>query len=467
MPQNMSPHAENWYTARPDRETASDWYRAGPARPEQGRTAPQEPTVRREMTAQQRRRHRRTKIISLSVCGVLVCAALVLAVWNGSLLSRMTVVLERSPVPSFGVEGGYDYDFSFGGDQLPSEETYEDFREYFENHFTGTVDIGLPTAPTGTGVTLPLHARQEDELTLQEIYDAVSPAVVGITTYVDELEYGWGTGVVFTPDGYIITNTHVLQGCTGAKVAFADGGEYEARLVGADEASDIAVLYIGGEDLPCAQFGSSDALQVGDTAVAIGNPLGQAYTGTMTNGIISAIDRNVTYEGHTMTLLQTNAALNEGNSGGPLINAGGQVIGITNMKIMSSYYTTVEGIGFAIPSAVVKRIADQLIEHGLVLGEPTIGIVAGPVGSEAMSLYDLPNGIYITQVNQGSDALEKGLQAGDVVTAVNGESVSTVAQVNAIKEGKKVGDSLTLSVWRDGETFDLEIVLVDKADIKE
>ncbi len=307
---------------------------------------------------------------------------------------------------------------------------------------------------------------QGEELSLQDIYDQVSPAVVGITAYIEGYEYSYGTGVVFTSDGYIITNTHVLEGCDAAVVKFSDGTEYDAYLVGSDDASDIAVLYIEGEDLPYAEFGDSDALRVGDQAIAIGNPLGETYSGTMTNGIISAINRNITYNGHTMTLLQTNAALNEGNSGGPLINAYGQVIGITNMKIMSTYYSTVEGIGFAIPSSVVKEVADQLIEYGVVLGEPTIGIVAGSVSAEAMELYGLPEGIYVSEVSEGSDALEKGLQVGDVIIAVNGETVTSVADVNLIKEGYEVGDTITLTVYRDGETFDLEIELVDKSQIE-
>ncbi len=463
MTQNTPPHTGDWYTADPARDGASAWYRAASARTEAPQP-PAQPSICRPATEAQRRRRKWTKAVSLSVCGVLVCAAVVIAALNGGFIQRLRGIEIQGSDRAY----SYAYDFGDGGGVSPAlpGDQYEDFRDYFENYYTVSSDIDLPAAPTGTGVKLRLYPRQEEELSLQEIYDRVSPAVVGINAYMDDLPYSWGTGVVFTPDGYIITNTHVLQGCSQARVVFTDGTEYEAYLVGADEASDIAVLYVGAEDLPYARFGRSDALQVGDMAVAIGNPLGQDYTGTMTDGIISAIDRNVTFDGHTMTLLQTNAALNEGNSGGPLINAAGQVVGITNMKIMSSYTTTVEGIGFAIPSAVVKDIADQLLENGVVPGEPTIGIVAGSVGVEAMELYDLPQGIYVSQVDEGSDALKKGLQVGDVITAVNGLPVSTVAQVNAIKEGLQVGDSLMLTVYREGKTFDLEVELVDRADIR-
>jgi serine protease Do len=315
-------------------------------------------------------------------------------------------------------------------------------------------------------VTVELESAMGEELTLQQIYERVSPAVVGITTYRSGEKYSWGTGVVFTADGYIITNTHVLEGGDAVTVTFSDGTEREALLVGADTASDIAVLYMEGDGYAYATFGSSDDLRVGDTAIAIGNPLGEDYSGTMTNGIISAINRNVSYNGHSMTLLQTNAALNEGNSGGPLVNAYGQVVGITNMKIMSSYYATVEGIGFAIPSTVVKQIADQLLANGVVSGYPTIGIVAGSVSTEAQRLYNLPNGVYVSQVNDGSDAQAKGLQVGDIILAVNGQAVTSVAEVNAIKEEFSVGDVLTMTIYRDGETFDLDIALVDRSTIE-
>ena len=463
MSDNMTPHAESWYTADPVRDQASAWYRAAYDRPQTPRE-PDRPPTGRLATDAQRRRRRWTKAVSLSLCGALICAAVAVAVMDSDLALRMRGIDIQ------GSDRAYVYGYEFGdgsfSDPAQPEEQYDDFREYFDHYYTSSGEISLPAAPTGTGVKLRLHARQEEELTLQEIYDRVSPAVVGISAYMDDLPYSWGTGVVFHSDGYIITNTHILQGCSKARVKFVDGSEYEAFLVGADKLSDIAVLYINGEDLPCAQFGRSDTLQVGDTAVAIGNPLSQAYTGTMTNGIISAIDRDVTYEGHTMTLLQTNAALNEGNSGGPLINGAGQVVGITNMKIMSSYSATVEGIGFAIPSTVVKDIADQLIENGLVRGEPSIGVVAGSVGREAMELYDLPQGVYVSKVYEGSDALKKGLREGDVITAVNGLPVATVAQVNTIKEKLQVGDSLTLTVYRDGESFDLEVELVDTADVQ-
>ncbi len=447
MANDMIPSQDSWYApAAPQKE--HPWYDQGQTGSQSGYSRPAGPAPAAPRS--------RAKTVWLTVCVVLVCAAAGVAVWQGIVWGR---VLARTPyvqVPGASADGG---------DTLPPD-VFEDFQDYFDEYYQRSSEILLPRAETGEGVTLTLRHRTKKELTLQEIYDRVSPAVVGINTTVDGAAYGWGTGVVFSPDGYIITNTHLLQSCTGATVVFSDGRELEALLVGADEASDIAVLHVEGEDLPYAVFGQSDEMEVGDDAVAIGNPLSQAYTGTMTNGIISAIDRNVVYNGHTMTLLQTNAALNEGNSGGPLINSAGQVIGITNMKIMHSYDATVEGIGFAIPTSVVKQVADELLARGVVSGMPTIGIMAGSVSAEAMELYGMPQGVYVTEVSEGSDALEKGLRVGDVITAVNGKHVVSVPEVNLIKESLEVGDEITVSVWRDGETLEITFALVDQGDIQ-
>ena len=453
MAQDMNPHPDNWYAPAAPR---ADSVPQTPPPTRGGYTQPAGPAPVGPGPAVPARR---SKAGWITLCVILGCLALGVAIWQGVVWSRRLIL----QVPYAG--GEVFRAGSEAGDSLPPE-VFDDFRDYFDQYYTVSDEILLPKAEIGSGMTLTLQEPSKKTLSLQEIYDQVSPAVVGITTYLDGESFGWGTGVVFSPDGYIITNTHLLQSCTSARVVFSNGQRYDASLVGADTASDIAVIRVDGENLPYAVFGRSDGMKVGDEAVAIGNPLGSAYSGTMTNGIISAIDRNVVYDGHTMTLLQTNAALNEGNSGGPLINSAGQVIGITNMKIMHSYDATVEGIGFAIPSSVVKQVADQLLEQGVVSGKPAIGIVAGAVNAEAMEIYGLPQGVYVTEVNEGSDALEQGLQTGDVITAVNGQSVTSVADVNLIKEKRRVGDTITLTVYRDGETFDLEITLVDQADIK-
>ena len=357
---------------------------------------------------------------------------------------------------------GYDYD---GDDEDPIDPDIS-LEDFFDAYYTSK-EVSIPTAALTEGRTLDFAEASGEELTLQEIYDTVSPAVVGIYTYLDGSKYAWGTGIIFSADGYILTNEHVLESADAAEVVLTDGTVYEAALVGSDAATDIAVLKIDAAGLPYAVFSDSSSVRVGDEVVAIGNPLSDTYFCTMTNGIISAIDRNVTYNGSTMTLLQTNAAINEGNSGGPLIDRYGRIIGITNMKIMSVYYTSVEGIGFAIPSAVVKSVTDQLLASGVVTGTPTIGITAGSIPAIAQSHFNLPEGgVYVSEVNEASDAYAQGLQKGDIILEVEGVAVASVDEVNAVKAGYAVGDSLDLYVWRDGETFTLTIRLVDKADIR-
>ena len=262
-------------------------------------------------------------------------------------------------------------------------------------------------------------------------------------------------------DGYILTNEHVIDGATRAAVVLADGTEYGALLVGEDTQTDIALLKIDADGLPAAVFGSSDELTVGDGVVAIGNPLSDQLSGTMTDGIVSAISRSISVNGRTMTLIQTTAALNQGNSGGPLFNMYGQVVGITNMKMSGSSSVAVEGLGFAIPSATVKAVADQLLANGEVAGRPGIGITVGAITDALRERYELPGGLYVSAVSEGSDAEAKGVQVGDVLTAVDGQPVSATDDVLAIRNAHSIGDKLSLTLWRDGEEFTVEVELQD------
>ena len=309
-----------------------------------------------------------------------------------------------------------------------------------EDAVTDADTDSLPRAETGTGVTMTLAPKPLGEAhTLQEIYRDCHPSVVAIRTSKGKLGGSLGTGIIMTADGYIITNAHVLDGAKSVTVTLlADETEHEAKLVG------------------------TDSLQVGDDVIAIGNPLGTELNGTMTNGIVSAINRNVIFGGHSMTLIQTNAAINEGNSGGPLINEYGQVVGVTNMK---AFTTGVEGICFAIPTSVIQPVVDALIAEGQVSGRASIGIVIGALDAAAAEYYDLPQGLYVESVAEGSDAEKQGIQPGDIVTAVNGQTVSTTFEVNAIKEAFSVGDTMTLTIYRDGETFDVTVTLMDTNDV--
>ena len=305
---------------------------------------------------------------------------------------------------------------------------------------------------------------EEGALCLQDIYSSVIDSVVSISSMTSSGTSS-GTGIIMSSDGYVITNHHVITGALVISVLTNDNQEYEAALVGSDEMSDLAVLKIDARGLQAAEFGDSSKLRVGDSVVAIGDPLGVQLRGTMTNGIISAINRDLTVGDRTMTLIQTNAALNNGNSGGPLINCYGQVIGINTVK-MSSYYTataSVEGLGFAIPISVAKPIIDELIENGYVAGRPAIGISGDSLPSYYRTYYRLPEGVYVTSVNEGSDAKAKGIREGDIVTAINGEKICSIDELNTVKNQYAAGDEVTLTIYRSGTYYEVTVTLVDQA----
>lgn len=360
-----------------------------------------------------------------------------------------------------------------GSPALPSLEDSDDmpenwqdfFDDYYESVQTDVAEINIPRAELPIDFRLELQAAPEEELSLQGLYQNCSPSIVAISGYVDgKSAYSWGTGVVLSEDGLILTNTHVIEDCDRATVTLYDDSVYEAKLVGADSISDVAVLKIEATGLPAASFGDSGSLMVGDKVAAIGNPLGETFRMTLTDGIISAIERGINYNGHSMTLLQTNTALNEGNSGGPLFNMYGQVVGITNMKMMS-YFSSIEGIGFAIPSSTVKAVVDQLAENGEVRGRPSIGITVGAIPQEAVENYELPEGLYISAVAENSDAAAQGIREGDILTAIDGQSVISTEEVAAIRDTRSVGDSLRFTIWREGETFDVDVRLMDTNDV--
>ena len=324
----------------------------------------------------------------------------------------------------------------------------------------GPGTLAVNPSPNGAETVV---SEAENALSLQQIYEKMNPSVVSI---ISTLKSGTatGTGIIMSESGYIITNHHVIEGANQLTVLTYDDQQYSAELVGSDSISDLAVLRVEAGNLTAAEFGDSDSLRVGDSVVAIGDPLGIQLRGTMTSGIISAINRDLTVEDRKMTLIQTDAALNSGNSGGPLINCYGQVIGINTMK-MSSYYSsaTVEGLGFAIPIAVAKPIIDELIENGYVAGRPAIGINGESMPEYARLYYRLPKGVYITYVSEASDAYVKGIRENDIITAVNGTAVSTIDEINTIKNQYMAGDQITLTVYRDGSYYDVPVTLMDQA----
>lgn len=302
------------------------------------------------------------------------------------------------------------------------------------------------------------------KMELPDIYKKVIPSVVSITTLTPGGN-ATGTGIVLSEDGYLVTNYHVISGAEEIRALLTSGEEYRAAMVGWDETSDLAVLKIDAEGLTPAEFGSSDSMEVGDAVVAIGDPLGTELRGTMTDGIICGIQRDVHVGDRTMSLMQTNAALNSGNSGGPLVNMAGQVIGINTMKLKSNY-TPVEGIGFAIPVTAAGPILEELAEKGYVSGRPAVGFSLEVLSDRLRLFYDLPGNLYIRQVAENSDAYAQGIRAGDVIVAIEGTEVSTLDEFNTIKNQFKAGDTVTLTVFHKGGEMDVRVTLMDRADLQ-
>ena len=305
-----------------------------------------------------------------------------------------------------------------------------------------------------------------EELSIPDIADRAKPSVVGVIKYISENPqegYTIGSGTIFTEDGYIITNEHVISDPYSITVLLNDGTKYEAEVVASDDDADIAILKIDAHGLTPAEFGDSTQLRVGEISVAIGCPASVDLQGTTTSGIISALDRVITVDasGKTMRLLQTDAAINPGNSGGPLLNKYGQVIGINTVKMSS---TTYEGLCFAIPTSELEAIVADLFTYGYVRGYPAIGITASSVLAAEDAYGGAPSGVLVATVDPASGAYGK-VEVGDIITHCNGTEVIAVAQINTIKNRLKVGDSITLTVYRRGETFDVEIELVDQYDL--
>ncbi|MDD3347452.1 trypsin-like peptidase domain-containing protein [Oscillibacter sp.] len=330
----------------------------------------------------------------------------------------------------------------------------EDYYQQAQPESTGEVTI--PSYPTGQGVRLPLDRDHGDPMTVQEIYQQVNPAVV---TVMAQLENGTGvsvgTGVIFTADGYLLTNYHVVAGSTDCTVALDTGRKYAANYVAGDEKNDLAILKMDGVNLPAAAFGDSDLLTVGDPVYAIGNPLGVELRGTLTDGIVSAINRDVQVDGRTMTLIQTNAALNSGNSGGPLINQYGQVVGINVIK-MSSRYSNVEGLGFAIPSASMERMVNDLLSCGEVLPEPLLGVTVLQNGS---LLSDTLWGVEVLEVTPDSAAGRAGIQQGDYLLTAGDIELRDSQDLLRARRQYHLGEEMPVELWRDGEILNVTLEL--------
>ena len=304
-------------------------------------------------------------------------------------------------------------------------------------------------------------------MTQAEVYASNVNSTVGITTSITTNLWGYqttsaasGSGFIFSKDGYILTNYHVVDDSTSITVSMYDGTTYDAKLVGYDESNDVAVLKIEATDLVPVVLGNSDNLNVGDSVVAIGNPLGE-LTFSLTAGSISAKDRDITMSnGSSMQLLQTDCAINSGNSGGALFNLYGEVVGITNAKYSSSSSSSsasIDNIGFAIPINKARSIAESIIEKGYV-SKPYVGVSVATV-SEETQMYGLPQGASVQQIVENSPAAEAGLQINDIITHVNGNEIASSNDMVAAVRNAAIGDELKLTVYRMGKTVEVTVTV--------
>ena len=340
-------------------------------------------------------------------------------------------------------------------------------------------DSGTSASTSDSAPTLQINSKPEsdssnssdnydtaDGMAGEDIYKKVNPSVVSVISTTAE-GTGSGSGVIMSKDGYIITNNHVVDGAQSVSVQLSDGTSLDAEIIGTDEQTDLAVIKVTPtSDLTAAEFGDSDELEPGEYAYAICSPGGLQFSNTITGGRISAINRDLTVNDRVMTLIQTDASINNGNSGGALINKYGQVVGITSAKLSGNAFgsATVEGMGFAIPINTAKDIVDELIQNGYVSGRPSIGIT----GQNVESADGKVSGVQVYSIDSRAKAASEGLQVGDVITAVDGTPTPDMDKVNELKQDKKAGDKLTLSVYRisTGKTLNITITLTDSHDLE-
>ena len=335
----------------------------------------------------------------------------------------------------------------------------------FKAASAGQTDRIVYQAPTST----PASGTGTTAANLVGVINAVNPSVVAVTTEQmvtsnfwggQQVVSGAGSGVIFTADGYIITNNHVIEGAQQIKVKLSDDTEYTAKLIGPDSQSDIAVLKIDATGLTPAVLGDSDSVQVGELSIAVGNPLG-TLSNTATDGIISGLDREVTVQGNTMRLMQTSAAVSPGNSGGGLFNANGELVGIVNAKSTGEY---AEGLGFAIPINTAKQVAQDLIENGYVTGRPALGITVISISDAQTAMqYGVSSfGVYVQSVTSGSGADKAGMKVGDRIVSVGSQLVESTSDVtNALKD-LNAGDVVEVQVDRSRELMTLNITLGER-----
>ncbi len=320
----------------------------------------------------------------------------------------------------------------------------ESIRSHLAGNSTSSGVFELESRPAGRALTTEQAAAR------------ILPAVVGIVQYQKGSlsETGEGSGIVLSSDGAILTNNHVVEDASRLVVVMHGGKKYTASIIGTDTRTDLAVIRIQASGLTYARFGDSKQCKVGEAVLAIGNPSGLKLAGTVTQGIISALDRNVDVGNGPMNLIQTDAAINPGNSGGALVNLYGQVVGINSAKIAQTGY---EGLGFSIPADTAKPVVDSILKYGYVKGRVKFGLKCREIDSVTAQLNEIPQGLYVGYVEPGSSAAANGVKADDVITAVNGRTVKTTDDLITLRDRYKPGETLTLSLYRRSDKQTLQV----------
>ena len=343
---------------------------------------------------------------------------------------------------------------------------------YMSGKKTAVTDSAVSGA-NQQSVQLLAEGSEKTELSTEEIAKRVGPSIVGISCTTQTQSYfgvqtgtSSGSGIIISADGNIMTNYHVISGGTNIKVKLNTGNEYDATVIGGDEKTDVAVIKIkANEELHVATLGNSDEVEVGSKAVAIGNPLASELFGTVTQGVISGVNRTITVGQREMNLIQTDAAISPGNSGGALINKYGEVIGINSVKLVSD---NAEGLGFAIPINEASTIVKDLIDYGYVKGRPVIGVSVREITKELAYYNNLltDHGLYIMSVSEGSSAEKAGLVRGDIIVKFDGKTVNSSTEMNKLRDKHKAGDTVSITFMRGTQEKTVNLTLSEDTSSK-
>ena len=422
---------------------------------------PQQPYYQQQQPQQPKKKNKvnTALIVVIIIMGVLLLASL-FGLFAFAMNSADTKKTDQTPtsngwnIPDFTFPNGGNFGYETPSTTAPVHDE-SDYSDKADKNYKG---LQLADKPADADTNKSYNA--------ESAFNAVSPSVVSVLCYSGEVKENTkatsqGSGIIITADGFVVTNSHVVGNSKTAyaiKVVTADGKEYTAGVVGFDSRTDLAVLKLdGAKDLKAAPFGNSDQVLLGDDIIIIGNPGGIEYQNSMTKGIVSALNRDASSK-NMVKYLQTDAAINPGNSGGPAVNLCGQVIGIASAKIADEKY---EGMGFCIPSAQAKTIVDSLIKNSYVEGRVKIGISGNAVAASDVMQYNVPQGILVKTIDKDGPCYDTGLKTNDIITALDGEMITSFADIYEILEKHKPGDKVTLKYYSssDQEQHEVEITL--------